>query len=241
MAPLEISFSKIQAYERCPYLYRLVFLEGWRAGPHARQAMGQSLHRTLAAFMSPENKDRSLDALLVTFDEHWLNEGFKTPEETFEFYEAGRKILENFFIIIADRSDETVGAEMTFRVEFGPVALMGTIDRVDRLADGRYAVVEYKSNDRAWPEERIRNDLQMTLYDLGVRKGFGVEPAVLAYHFLDPGRIVRTERTDSDREEAITLVLTTAEKIQAGRFEPNRAWCPRCEFKNRCPESSLKR
>ena len=50
--------------------------EGWRSGPTAGMALGQSLHRTLGRFYAPDNRSGSLDRLMEIFDEEWVNEGF---------------------------------------------------------------------------------------------------------------------------------------------------------------------
>src|SRR5262249_27935573 len=54
---IEVSHSRVQTYERCPWMYHLVYNEGWRAGPKAPAALGQSLHRALADFLAPDNTD----------------------------------------------------------------------------------------------------------------------------------------------------------------------------------------
>jgi len=70
---------------------------GWRSGPNATQAFGQSLHKTLAAYLSAQNSEQTIERLFSYYDELWVNEGFSNAEETYRFYEQGREILELFF------------------------------------------------------------------------------------------------------------------------------------------------
>ena len=78
---IELSFSRVQAYSRCPLMYNLVYNRGWRSGPNGSMALGLSLHRALAAYFSEENKSRTLDQLNDIYDHVWVNEGYKNTQE----------------------------------------------------------------------------------------------------------------------------------------------------------------
>ena len=235
METIEISHSRVQAYERCPWLYHLVYDEGWRAGPSAPAAFGQSIHRALDAYLAKSNNERSLDRLLGFFDEHWVNEGFGSPQQTLEAYERGRKILTNFFEIDRGRKSEIVATEVEFNQEIAPgVRFRGTMDRLDRHPDGSHEIIEYKTQAEAWPQERVDKDRQMTFYALGLREKMTEGPLKLTYYFLSSGTSVVTTRTETQLEEARALILSTAEKIRNKIFTPNHASCARCEFGRRC-------
>jgi ATP-dependent helicase/nuclease subunit B len=58
-------------------------------------------------------------------------------------------------------------AESEHEMQLGPVKLVGRIDRVDRLADGRAMVMDYKTEPRAVSMERVRHpgeDTQLAFY-----------------------------------------------------------------------------
>jgi ATP-dependent helicase/nuclease subunit B len=60
-----------------------------------------------------------------------------------------------------------VQAESEHEMQLGPVKLVGRIDRVDRLADGRAMVMDYKTEPLAASLERVRNpgeDTQLAFY-----------------------------------------------------------------------------
>lgn len=231
----EVSFSRVQAYQRCPWLYHLVYDEGWRSGPSANAALGQSLHRTLDAFLSKDNDDNSVDRLLELFDQEWVNEGFKNPQETMEAYEKGRKMLEAFHAIDQTRTGEVIATEKVFDVEIEPgVHFKGTVDRLDKNADGSFNVVEYKTHGENWTDERVANDLQMTFYALGLGETLGHAPLKFKYYFLSNAKSAETTRTDRQLEDARQLITGTAKKIQNKDYSPNHDYCARCEFGRRC-------
>ena len=234
---IDVSFSRIQAYQRCPWLYHLVYDESWRAGPTAGMAMGQSLHRAIGRFCAPANEERTLDRLMEMFDEEWVNEGFASPAETIERYEAGRAMLERFFNGEKSRTGRIVGTEVDFDLPFGEdFRFRGTIDRLDQRADGRYEVVEYKTQADGWPAERTDNDLQMTLYALGMRRALKVPSIDLRYQFLSNGESRTVLRTDAQLAAAEALLEEIGARIKSKTYTPNHAHCARCEFAGRCSQ-----
>jgi RecB family exonuclease len=235
MSPVEISFSRVQAYDRCPWLYHLVYDEGRRSGPNASMAIGQSLHRTLDAYFSTENSEHTLDRLLELYDQFWMNEGFASPQETLEAYDRGRKMLEHFFQIDRNRQSRVEATEKEFEIDLGNgVAFKGTIDRLDRAPDGAFEIVEYKTHGDKWTDDRIANDLQMTLYALGLSQLLKEPKIRLKYYFLSSGETKETTRTPEQLAAAETRLRTIAGKIRAKEFAPNHAYCGRCEFGKRC-------
>ncbi|HYF41166.1 MAG TPA: PD-(D/E)XK nuclease family protein, partial [Ramlibacter sp.] len=58
-------------------------------------------------------------------------------------------------------------AESEHEIRLGPVKLVGRIDRIDRLPDGRKLVIDYKTESLATTKERVRRaaeDTQLAFY-----------------------------------------------------------------------------
>ena len=233
--PIDLSFSRIQAYQRCPWMYHLVYDLGWRAGPTAGMALGQSLHRTLGRFLVDSNKERSRERLLEIFDEEWVNEGFDSPEATIAAYDQGRGMLERFFDGEKERFGDVVGTERDFELPFGTTfRFRGTLDRLDRRSDGAFEIVEYKTQADPWTPTRTESDLQMTLYALGMKSVLQGAPLRLRYHFLSNGESRVVERSVDQLSAAERLLTDIGERILAQDFQPNHSYCGRCEFARRC-------
>src|SRR5262245_57366940 len=145
MAGVTVSFSRLQSFQRCPWLYHLVYDEGWRAGPQAPAALGQSLHQALAIFLEDSNHTRTLDHLLEIFDEVWVNEGFGNPQETFQAYQSGQQMLKNFWEIDQHRSSKVLFTEKNFAFDWNGIQIQGSLDRVDQTPDGAHEIIEYKT------------------------------------------------------------------------------------------------
>jgi putative RecB family exonuclease len=240
MPPVEISHSRVQAYQRCPWLYNLVYNQGWRNGPNRSMAFGQSLHKTLDAYLAADNTEHTLERLLELFDQHWVNEGFATPQETMEAYDRGRRMLEHFFTIDSRRTSSVEATEKEFNIELGEdIRFRGTLDRLDRHPDGQLEIIEYKTHGDKWNQERCDNDTQMTLYALALTRLEGTTPK-LKYYFLSTGESVETRRTPEQMQNATQVLMAVAGDIRAGIYAPNHGHCPRCEFSKRCEKSNIK-
>jgi putative RecB family exonuclease len=240
MPTVEVSHSRVQAYQRCPWLYHLVYDKGWRSGPNGSMALGQSLHHTLDAYLASSNTEHTLERLLELYDQLWVNEGFKSPQETMDVYERGRLMLKHFFDIDNRRAAAVEATEKEFIIPLGnDIAFRGTLDRLDRYPDGQLEIIEYKTHADRWNQERCDADQQMTFYALGMTRLEGTTPK-LKYYFLSTGESFETRRTPEQMDHAATLIQTVAGNIRAGIYAPNHGHCPRCEFSKRCEKSNIK-
>lgn len=235
LKPVELSFSRLQAYQRCPWLYHLVYNLGWRSGPNASMALGQSLHRTLAAYLNRQNTVRTQERLMEIYDQNWVNEGFSNTQETLDKYDEGRKMLQQFFMIDSARTSTVIETEMEFKIDLPEnIIFRGTVDRLDRAADGAMEIVEYKTQGDHWSDARMSNDLQMTLYSLGIQKIYPEAQIRLKYYFLSSGNFTPVQRDPEQKETAMKLMRDAAQHIRNGEFPAQPAFCGRCEFARRC-------
>lgn len=231
-AGVDLSYSKLRVYQTCPWKYKLMYVDGWRVPPNARASLGQSVHRALEQFFGPG--PRTLEGLLDAFDAHWVNEGFATPQEALLCHEEGRQMLENFFEAEKSSPASVLFVEKSFSFSLGPHTVQGIMDRVDRGPDGRVIVVDYKTHADPWPAERVRQDLQLTLYALGCERGLGLKVGGLAFYFLNQGLRVETSRTEEDKRQALALLKETGGRIARADFTPDTRSCPLCEFRTKC-------
>lgn len=236
----QLSYSRYQTFSRCPWKYHLVYDLGWRSGPSDKAAVGQSLHKTVAKFLELPGGEKTETRLYETFDAEWVNEGFSSPQETFEAYEEGKKMLKNFFEWNKTRKPASSELEKEFSISIEPDILFhATIDRLDFFNDGSYEIVEYKTNDQNWTEERLENDLQLSFYDFSVRKLLNTDSVRLGVYFLSTGRFVNVQRTSRHREMVMNRLTEVADQLRQKNDKPNLENCCTCEFSRRCEYSSL--
>jgi RecB family exonuclease len=144
-------------------------------------------------------------------------------------------MLERYFQTDQNRNSEIVSTEKEYNLSLeGGISFHWTLDRLDKYPDGTHEIVEYKTNHHHWTDNRKESDLQMTLYNLGMKKTLGASSLKLKYYFLSSNEQVETSRTAEQLRSAEKLLQDIAGKIRQGKFDPNPDHCPKCEFANRC-------
>ena len=229
---MDISFSRITAYQQCPYKYNLIYREQWRAAPTPFTSLGLSIHGALEEFHS--TKSGSFDDLLDCYNNKWKNEGFDSAQETQEFFDRGTRMLRNYYDEQAVSKSEIMFIEENFRFKLGRNHIIGIIDRIDKHPDGTHEVIDYKTNLQIWDQEKADNDLQLTLYSLACEKVLGFKADTLSYYFLTHNKKISTHRTDEQIAAAEKLIEETTRKIYRVKFEPNTTNCPKCDFRKKC-------
>lgn len=233
---MEISYSRLRVYLECPYKYKLVFVDGKRVPLTPSSSLGLSLHRALECF---HRKDAgSLEDLLDCYDDRWLGAGYP-DEETKELWNLkGRRILERYHVAEQDRRSEILGVEREFIYPLGRHTVRGMVDRIDRLPDGRYEVIDYKTHLDLKTEEQAADDLQLRFYALGVEESLAIEASLVTLHYVAAGKKVSIPYEGKGEEELRALIERSADLIEAGDFRPNTSFCPSCDFRLTCPHST---
>jgi RecB family exonuclease len=236
---MEISYSQINSYMRCPWLFKIVYVDRKRPPLHPSSSLGISIHRALEAFHQGGGGD--LAKLLDCHDANWSHAGFSTPQEQMEWHRKGQRILELYFSQEQERRSEIVAVEKDFLFPLDPHVVRGTIDRIDRLPDGEIEVIDYKSHLDMVGEEEAAQNLQLGIYGLGVKESLGLTATYLTLYYVAAGKKVTVEYDPSRDEEICELIVRVADLIvYAKGFKPDTAYCPSCDFKTTCPHSTAK-
>lgn len=229
---LELSYSKLKTYLECPYRYKLVYVRRFHAPPNPYSSLGHSIHKALELFYTREGK--TLDDLIHAYHDGWEHEGYGDSIQAMEFFERGENILKRFYDNECKQEKQVLFSEKTFKIDLKFCWLRGIIDQIERLPDGTIEVIDYKTHKTMWTKKAVRQDLQLTVYNLACREAMGLKPDILTYYFLSKGRKLSTTRTRSDERKMVSLLKKTCRKIQKKKFEPNKKSCYRCNFTGRC-------
>jgi RecB family exonuclease len=234
---MRLSYSSINTYETCPAKYRFQYEERLPTAPSPALSFGDSLHQALHRFHArPVPVAPSLAELLEMLDEVWVSDGYADPAEEATYRDHARQVLAQYHRENAAAYRIPAALEFRFEIEIEGVTLSGVIDRMDRIPGGGYEIIDYKTNRRLPPRERIDRDLQLSIYHLAAREVWGIEPERLTLYYLLPNQRMSTARTRQDLDELRRKIATVAERISAGRFEPRQnPLCDWCEFQARCP------
>ncbi len=239
---IRLSYTAVSAYERCPLSYRYQYVDGLELEPSPHLSFGRSLHAALQRLYSRDVPVApTLDELLSYLDDCWDAEGFKDPEEEQAYRSHAREILRAYYRLNVGEFRLPVAVEQRFEVPMDGYLLTGVVDRVDRHPDGAYEIIDYKTNRRLPEIARLRDDLQLPIYQIASQELWGITPAKLTFYYLSMNQKFTTRPLGEESLSRVRERLRrAAEAIASGTFPPapNRL-CPWCSFRDICPASSL--
>jgi ATP-dependent helicase/nuclease subunit B len=200
--PRTISVTEVDRLKADPYAFyarkmlRLAALDPVDADPTAAWR-GSAVHAVLEAWMKEDECDPAklrarADALLEAQDAHPLMRALWQPllREAIDF--VADQVEAN-----AQEGRRPLAAEQSGKIGIAGVTLNGTFDRIDRLADGGLAIVDYKTGQ---PPNRkavgAGYSLQLGLLGLiAEQKGFdGIEGAAACFEYWSLARAQSGER-----------------------------------------------
>ncbi|MBN2026239.1 MAG: PD-(D/E)XK nuclease family protein [Actinobacteria bacterium] len=236
---LRLSYSAISAYEKCPLSYRFQYVDGLEVEPTPYLSFGRSLHAALEWFYGREIPEPpTLESLLEYLDTCWESEGYASIDEERSYLNNAREVLTHYYYTNLEGFRLPMAVEERFEIDMHDFVLSGVIDRVDCHPDGTYEILDYKTSRRLPEIGRLREDLQLPIYQLACGEVWGIIPSKLTFYYLIPNKRYTTRSLDKKALSRVKeRMLRVAESISCSDFPatPNRL-CPWCSFEDVCPE-----
>jgi ATP-dependent helicase/nuclease subunit B len=241
----QLSASAYEDLRRCPYRFFALRQLGLREAGELDEDVGKRdfgswLHAVLRGFheamqaaggLAREERVRLMDeqarALLAR---QRLDEGEFLP------FLAGWPALREGYLDWLERHEATgarfAEAERDHEVVLGPVKLVGRIDRIDRGADGRALVMDYKTESAQATRDRMKQPLEDT--QLAFYAALLAEPALQAAYLnvSERGDVVPVPHTDVERARELLLAAIADDlaRIEAGAAMPALGEGRACEY-----------
>ncbi len=235
---LSLSASDLSLYLTCPLKYKFARVFGIPQEPTINQRFGILFHNVLERFHKepPEDPAEGLGVLNRLFEAGWRRTGFGSSDDELQFRDRAREALRLYWERERESEGEPVWLEKKFDFRVGDHHVRGRVDRVDRLPDGDYELIDYKTGERK-SEEDLDDDLQLALYRLAAREAWGIEAGSGSYYYvLDAEKVPAPTRPD-DAERVERTVLQVGEGILSQDFEPrpSPSVCGWCDYRLICP------
>jgi DNA helicase-2/ATP-dependent DNA helicase PcrA len=231
---LLLSATDLETYRTCPLRYKFARVFRIPSEPTLNQRFGILVHQVLERYHS--SGGRTLDELLGLLASGWRRGGFGGSEEERQLHRKADASLRRYWE--RDRADdaEPVWFEKAFQFKLGDHTLRGRVDRVDRLPDGGYELIDYKTG-RPRTAAQLREDVQLSLYAVGAREAWRLETSQQAYLYVLDDEKVRVPTEELDREWITETVREVADGILGQGFEPTPSFaaCAACDFRIACP------
>ena len=185
------SHSRLSSFEDCPkkFEYRYV-LKLKRDTESIEGFMGKQVHEVLERLygFTAQGKVPSLGRVIERF-RIWWNERYdpvrvrivRTENNAAYYREIGERCLGDYYRrCYPFDGDETIATEehVLFSLdEDDRYRIQGFIDRVVHSRDGAVEIHDYKTSARVPSQNRLDQDRQLALYQMGLSGRFGVVPA----------------------------------------------------------------
>jgi DNA helicase-2/ATP-dependent DNA helicase PcrA len=233
---LVLSATDIETYRTCPLKYKFARVFRIPSEPTLNQRFGILVHQVLERFHAGAAGSGTLPELLGLLEAGWRRGGFGDSEEERQLRAKATSALLRYHERFQDEDAEPVWFERSFSFSMGQHLVRGRVDRVDRLPDGAYELIDYKTG-RPKTAAQLREDVQLSLYAVGAREAWHLEAAHQAYYYVLDDAKVPVERDEADRDWITETVLEAAEGIQGQGFEPTPSYaaCSVCDYRIACP------
>ena len=231
---LVLSASDIDTYRSCPLRYKYARVLKIPSPQTLHQRFGIAVHQALERYHASEHT--TVGQMLEQFETCWRRGGFGDSARELELHGKARSALILYHRHLEAHEAEPVWFERSFSFKLGPHHLRGRVDRVDRLLDGNYEMIDYKTS-RPKTAEQLHDDVQLSLYALGARESWQVQAERLSYYYVLDDVKVPVPSAEMDPDWIARVVEEVGTAIMAERFEPTPApaTCGLCDYRIACP------
>ena len=250
---MRTSYSALDTFKQCQQKFKFSVIDKIKAPKSPEAAFGSVVHAALKLMFSRDPVFPTLEEVWAYFDENWKISAAKLPnfgENLADLYEkSGREILKNFYRTNPPWNFSVVDTESHFELPISDDGsgkthvLAGIIDRIDKIGDGEYEIIDYKTNRRLPSQQSVNENLQMSIYHMALKRRWPDTDPVkikLSLYFLKHNEKLSAQKTGADIEATKEAVLKTIRdieiKIAKADFPPMPSGlCDYCAYKPICP------
>jgi DNA helicase-2/ATP-dependent DNA helicase PcrA len=242
---LVLSASDIQTYRSCPLRYKYARVLRVPVEQTLNQRFGIVVHQVLERYHAAGAS--TLEELIELLHNAWRRAGLGDTQRERELQTLARSALTRYHARLHEQQAlaQQDGAqqaqpawfERPFSFVLGPHRVRGRVDRVDRLPDGGYELIDYKTS-RPKTEAQLAEDVQLALYALAATEDWGLPaPRQSYYYVLDDLKVPLSPPSEDGHEWIERTVTQVGEGILEQQFEPtpSPAACAMCDYRIMCP------
>ena len=241
---MRISYSAFDTYQNCSLKYKFQNIDKIKEPKSKEAVFGTLVHATLKFIHTPALIAPKLEEALAHFSAGWNSDVFENELEERSAFSQGVAMIQDYYKKNDPSQSIVVDLESRFAIEIGGVEnrhiISGIIDRIDKTEDG-YEIIDYKTTKKMPSQEKVDNDLQLSVYLNAFLARYPKEidrldKVTVSLYYLKHGVKLSSTRTREQLESAKKLFLDVISLIEEGKFEPNvTPLCDWCGYQKFCP------
>lgn len=243
---MRLSYSSLDVFLHCPLKFRYQVIDRISV-PKSKEALfGTMMHSALEMLHDPKKIPPPTEAeLLKYFSDHWKPEIFEREDEESARFNQAISALKNYYAKNYPGNFNVIDTEKRFEV---PIKindethlLTGKIDRIDKLPDESFEVIDYKTVRKMPAENKSEDNLQLGVYHLGL---LALWPKLIkenrkisvSLYYLMHGEKFTFMRKNDDADRTKEKVSKIICDILKSDYKPLQSpLCGWCGYQNICP------
>ena len=243
---IKLSATRINTFLSCKQKYWFSYIEHLPKVANPAFKLGTACHEALefaGIIWKEKGKFSKIDTkkIMEKYDAISIREGITEMTIHKEGKDLVRKRLNNFIAgkkIIDLEFKFGFGRETKAVTTDDGIPLIGAIDKIEEIDQDTLLIVDYKTSKTAPTTDQIKEDLQLSIYDLVAHKIWPqYKRIILSLDFLKSD-ILYTYRTEEERKEFsdyLTQVYNQMVNLKEENVKANlNIFCPWCDFKEYC-------
>lgn len=241
------SFSRIHAWELCPYAFYLKYIEGRDGESNYYASNGKCMHQVFEAILSDKiSIDECTEYYAAQYDLICEKTKQSIMDNTFE------KCID-YLCVINDLDKtryEIIGVELKLVFKIKKYNFVGYADLVVKdKQNGEILLIDHKQaphfmkKDGTPLKSQLENFLayrhQMYIYCKGLKECFGIDVnKIVWHHFKDDGELTIIPFNQEEFDETMEWAIDTITKIKRDKTfinKPSYMMCTSlCDYRNNC-------
>lgn len=236
--PLNVSFSSINAYINCPFMYKLVYYYLFEYVITSKQKYGEILHNCLNMLhmLIKDGQNIDKDVIWNIVDKCWTRI-YETNETEAENKGKLEENLYQYYGNMKDYMTEIVSTEEPFSLYTKDLLISGRTDLVMKNKYDELELIDFKSREEIGVEE-TQVELQLKIYNYALKDEYQFDK-LCAYHFSNCDRTY-FDLDDEDLESTKDLIDKICGQINQEKFEKSKTTlCKSCFFNFLCYQNQV--
>lgn len=236
---MKTSYSALDTFKTCRLKYKFQEIDKIKAPKSKEAVFGTIIHNTFKFLHTSRPISPTIEEALEYFNSLWNSEVYQDKQEETAVLSEGVRIIQNYCAKNNLKNFNVVDLETRFSIDIGnDITLGGVIDRIDRLDDDSFEIIDYKTSRSLPSQKDVDGNFQLSVYYMALLDRWPKmeKPIKLSLYYLKHNIKLSTTRTSRQINETKQYIFDTISEIEKGNFAPTpSALCDWCGYQQYCP------